>query len=138
MKIKKEAELMNSEDRNRILFELQSIHPDIRPISTDLIVVADWVRLKCRYGCRAYGKHLCCPPFAPSPEEMRRVVSEYKTAILARFLAEPGPGTDPRHIHHYLWDSIDQVLLGEGCSLWDGAAGLILSQEFTIQYSERR
>ncbi|MDD3974717.1 MAG: DUF2284 domain-containing protein, partial [Methanothrix soehngenii] len=71
---------MNSEDRNRILFELQSIHPDIRPISTDLIVVADWVRLKCRYGCRAYGKHLCCPPFAPSPEEMRRVVSEYKTA----------------------------------------------------------
>jgi hypothetical protein len=69
---------------------------------------------------------------------MRRVVSEYKTAILARFLAEPGPGTDPRHIHHYLWDSIDQVLFGEGCSLWDGAAGLILSQEFTIQYSERR
>ncbi|GAB6265022.1 MAG: DUF2284 domain-containing protein [Methanothrix sp.] len=100
---------MNSEDRDRILFELQSIHPDIRPISTDLIVVADWVRLKCRYGCRAYGKHLCCPPFAPSPEEMRRVVSEYKTAILARFLAEPGPGTDPRHIHHYLWDSINNL-----------------------------
>jgi len=86
---------MNDEDLDSILFELQSIHPDIRPISTDLIVVADWVRLKCRYGCRAYGKHLCCPPFAPSPEEMRRVVSEYKTAILARFLAEPGPGTTP-------------------------------------------
>jgi len=103
MQIKKGADLMNDEDRDHILFELQSIHPDIRLISTDLIVVADWVRLKCRYGCRAYGKHLCCPPFAPSPEVMRRVVSEYKTAILARFLAEPGPGTDPRHIHHYLW-----------------------------------
>ncbi len=35
---------MNDEDLDSILFELQSIHPDIRPISTDLIVVADWVR----------------------------------------------------------------------------------------------
>ncbi len=93
-------------DIEDLLSELKSIHPDIRLISTDAIVVADWVRLKCRYGCRAYGKHLCCPPFAPSPEEMRRVVSEYRTAILARFPAVAGPGNDPGHIHHYLWDSI--------------------------------
>ncbi|MGB4653562.1 DUF2284 domain-containing protein [Methanothrix sp.] len=97
---------MNDVNLDCLLLELKEIHPDIFYISTDAIVVADWVRLKCRYGCRAYGKHLCCPPFAPSPEEMRRVVSEYQTAILARFQAEPGPGTDPEHIHHYLWDSI--------------------------------
>ena len=35
---------MNDENQDSILFELQSIHPDIRPISTDAIVVADWVR----------------------------------------------------------------------------------------------
>ncbi|MDQ1312177.1 MAG: hypothetical protein QG605_716 [Euryarchaeota archaeon] len=35
---------MNDENQDRILSELQSIHPDIRPISTDAIVVADWVR----------------------------------------------------------------------------------------------
>ena len=97
---------MNNEKLELLLTELRKIHPDIRLICTDDIVVADWVRLKCRYGCRAYGKHLCCPPFAPSPEEMRRVVSEYRTAILARFEAKPGPGTDPVHLHHYLWDSI--------------------------------
>ena len=55
---------MNDEDRDLLLTELRRIHPDIRLISTDAIVVAEWVRLKCRYGCRACGKHLCCPPFA--------------------------------------------------------------------------
>ncbi|MGV8089123.1 MAG: DUF2284 domain-containing protein [Methanothrix sp.] len=59
---------MNGEDRDRLLFELQSIHPDIRLISTDAIVVADWVRRKCRYGCRAYGKQLgCCKAWAFMP-----------------------------------------------------------------------
>ena len=74
-----------------------------------MIVVADWVRFKCRYGCRAYGKHLCCPPYAPTPDEMRKVVAEYKTAILARFEAVPGPGTDPKHTHHYLMDSVTNL-----------------------------
>jgi len=100
---------MYDERLDSLLYDLRDIHPDIKKISTNVIVVADWVRLKCRYGCRAYGKHLCCPPFAPSPEEMRRVVGEYKTAILARFETAPGPGDDPKHIHHYLWNSIDHL-----------------------------
>ena len=91
------------EDLNGLLSNLRSIHNDIKhdikPISTDVVVVADWVRFKCRYGCRAYGKHLCCPPYAPTPEEMRKVVAEYKTAILARFEAMPGPGTDPENLN---------------------------------------
>ncbi|MGD0950979.1 MAG: DUF2284 domain-containing protein [Methanotrichaceae archaeon] len=98
-----------NEDLNSLLSNLRSIHQDIKPISTDMIVVADWVRFKCRYGCRAYGKHLCCPPYAPTPEEMRRVVSEYKTAILARFETLPGPGTDPTHTHHYLMNSVTHL-----------------------------
>ena len=87
---------MKNKNLDTLLSDLRSIHQDIKPISTDMIVVADWVRFKCRYGCRAYGKHLCCPPYAPTPEEMRWVVAEYKTAILARFETVPGPGTDPK------------------------------------------
>ena len=98
-----------NEDINSLLSNLRSIHQDIKPISTDMIVVADWVRFKCRYGCRAYGKHLCCPPYAPTPEEMRKVVAEYKTAILARFETLPGPGTDPTHTHHYLMNSVTHL-----------------------------
>lgn len=98
-----------TKDLDSLLSDLRSIHQDIMPISTDTIVVADWVRFKCRYGCRAYGKHLCCPPYAPTPDEMRRVVAEYKTAILARFEAVPGPGTDPKHTHHYLMNSVTHL-----------------------------
>ena len=98
-----------NEDLESLLSDLRSIHNDIKPISTNMIAVADWVRFKCRYGCRAYGKHLCCPPYAPTPEEMRKVVVEYKTAILARFEAVPGPGTDPKHLHHYLMNSITHL-----------------------------
>ena len=98
-----------NKDLDNLHSDLRSIHQDIKPISTDMIAVADWVRFKCRYGCRAYGKHLCCPPYAPTPEEMRKVVAEYKTAILARFEAVPGPGTDPKHLHHYLMNSITHL-----------------------------
>jgi len=98
-----------NKDLDSLLSDLRTIHHDIKPISTDMIAVADWVRFKCRYGCRAYGKHLCCPPYAPTPEEMRKVVAEYKTAILARFEAAPGPGTDPKHTHHYLMNSVTNL-----------------------------
>lgn len=97
------------EDLDSLLSHLRSIHLDIKSISTDAIVIADWVRFKCRYGCRAYGKHLCCPPYAPTPDEMRKVVAEYETAILARFEAAPGPGIDPKHTHHYLQNSISHL-----------------------------
>jgi predicted metal-binding protein len=46
-------------------------------VSSDQVVVADWVRFKCRYGCKGYGKHMGCPPYVPSPEETRRMVREY-------------------------------------------------------------
>jgi predicted metal-binding protein len=52
------------------------------------VVVRDWVRLKCQYGCDGYGKRLTCPPYSPTPEQMRRVLSGYNSAILLRF--EPG------------------------------------------------
>lgn len=92
-----------------LLSELKLVHPDLKLISTDLVVVSDWVRFKCRYGCRAYGKHLCCPPFAPTPEETRRVVSEYRYATLARFETKPNLELLPEHTHHALWESVTKM-----------------------------
>jgi predicted metal-binding protein len=51
-------------------------------IPTDQVVVADWVRLKCQYGCGAYGSCLTCPPHSPPPEVTRRVLSHYRQALL--------------------------------------------------------
>jgi len=41
-----------------------------------------WVRWKCQFGCGGYSSSLMCPPYAPKPEETRRVLDEYRTAIL--------------------------------------------------------
>ena len=38
-----------------------------RIIPTYDIIVSDWVRFKCRFGCKGYAKHFGCPPYAPSP-----------------------------------------------------------------------
>jgi predicted metal-binding protein len=69
------------------------------PISTQNIVVADWVRFKCRYGCKGFGKHMGCPPYGPSVEETRRMVAEYETGLLLRFDGIPGhQGLKPEEI----------------------------------------
>ncbi len=61
-------------------------------ISPDDIVVSQWVRYKCRYGCKGYGKHLGCPPYAPSPDDTRRMVDEYSLGLLLWFEGVPGRG----------------------------------------------
>jgi len=46
------------------------------------VETAAWVRLKCQFGCEGYGQCLVCPPFTPTPEQMRKVLDGYKRAIL--------------------------------------------------------
>jgi predicted metal-binding protein len=64
-----------------------------KEISPDDIVISRWVRFKCRYGCKGYGKHFGCPPYAPSPDETRRMVDEYSVGLLLWFEGVPGHGT---------------------------------------------
>lgn len=53
-----------------------------RIISTKSVVVANWVRLKCQFGCGGHGKRLTCPPYSPTPDYMQKVVSEYSRGLL--------------------------------------------------------
>jgi predicted metal-binding protein len=53
-------------------------------IDVNDIVVKDWVRLKCQYGCGGFGRTLTCPPYSPSAEQMKQVLSSYSRAILIR------------------------------------------------------
>ena len=46
------------------------------------IVAADWVRLKCQFGCPGYGKRLCCPPWTPTPDDTRRLLRDYRHALI--------------------------------------------------------
>ena len=51
-------------------------------INAGNVVVANWVRVKCQYGCSGYGKRLTCPPFSPTPEYTEKMVSEYSKALI--------------------------------------------------------
>jgi predicted metal-binding protein len=59
-------------------------------IPTRHVVTAEWVRLKCQFGCGGYNKRLCCPPHTPTPSETRRVLAEYQWALLYAYRS-PGP-----------------------------------------------
>ncbi len=91
---------ITDEDLRSLIANLQNIHKDLRAISTDKIVVSEWVRFKCRYGCPAYGRTLSCPPFSPKPEETRRLLAEYKIAVVVHSKTTPEPGwTHEQHLH---------------------------------------
>ncbi len=60
-------------------------------ISPQSVVTAEWVRLKCQYGCGGYGKCLTCPPNSPTPEQTRRMLDGYGTAVLLHFDEHWGP-----------------------------------------------
>ena len=55
---------------------------DAKLISADTVVTAQWVRLKCQFGCSGFGQFLTCPPYSPTPEKTAQVLREYQTALL--------------------------------------------------------
>jgi predicted metal-binding protein len=62
------------------------------------IVVAQWVRVKCMFGCWEYGQSATCPPNVPSVEECERFFREYEDAVLFHF-----PKTVPDPQERYEW-----------------------------------
>ncbi len=71
-----------------LALECHMIDPKV--INVRKIVLAEWVRWKCRYGCPDYGKWLKCPPYSPTPHETRALLREYKRALIFRIKVEEG------------------------------------------------
>ena len=69
------------------------------------VVTAEWVRMKCQFGCTGFGMSLCCPPRTPTPDITRKVIDSYqKVILLHRRLREGGEvkasqrnGSSPRN-----------------------------------------
>lgn len=49
------------------------------------IIVSEWVRFRCRFGCAEYGKTGSCPPAVPSIEICRKMIQEYGTGVMFHF-----------------------------------------------------
>lgn len=58
---------------------------DFKLVDARDIVVSEWVRMKCMFGCSHYGKNGCCPPHVPSVPECCAFFSEYTVAVIFRF-----------------------------------------------------
>jgi predicted metal-binding protein len=67
-------------------FELGAADAKVIPASS--VVVEDRVVLKCKVGCPNYGKTLACPPYTPTAEEFRKIVSEYSYALFMKFTSK--------------------------------------------------
>jgi predicted metal-binding protein len=49
------------------------------------IVVSQWVRMKCLFGCNEYGRTAVCPPNVPAIPECERFFREYRSAVIIHF-----------------------------------------------------
>jgi len=97
-----------------------------RSIRTKSIVVADWVRVKCQFGCDGYGERLTCPPFSLPPESTRKLLADYKRALLIRL---DGRGSDDneeelrRQLHNLVADLEREIFLAGHYRAFGMAAG---------------
>jgi predicted metal-binding protein len=57
---------------------------DYKWINPKEIVVANWVRVKCTFGCGDYGLG-ACPPNTPSVSECESFFREYESGLIIRF-----------------------------------------------------
>lgn len=64
-------------------------------IPTSKVVTSEWVRLKCQFGCDAYGERRTCPPLSPSPSTTQRMLKDFSGAIFVAFRV-PGAGVERR------------------------------------------
>ncbi len=101
------------EDKDQLLrfcdlaIELGAV--DAKIIRSDQVVVRNWVRWKCRFGCDSYSRSLMCPPYTPTPEETRTLLEEYEHALL--FLCK---SSTPKSSVHRLTVELERRVFLEG------------------------
>ena len=64
---------------------LESGSSAVKQISPQEIIVVQWVRNKCQFGCPTYGKRFTCPPYALTLEETAATLQSYNKALLVEF-----------------------------------------------------
>jgi predicted metal-binding protein len=80
---------------------------DFKWLSGADIVIAEWVRMKCMFGCGTYGKGGCCPPNTPSVAECRDFFSGYAAVAVFHFAGRVDKPED-----RYAWTrELDRKLL---------------------------
>jgi predicted metal-binding protein len=80
---------------------------DYKIIDPKDIVVSQWVRMKCEFSCKSFGKRVCCPPNTPPVSDCRQFFDEYKTGVLFHF----EKGTETREERHSWSNELNRKML---------------------------
>jgi len=83
-------------------------------IDTKYIVTGNWVRIKCQYGCDCYGRRLTCPPFSPTPEYTKKMIGQYKKALILTYYAKPGEERAKRRKMHKAVAELEREIFLDG------------------------
>jgi len=60
-------------------------YSDFKWMNPKDMVVAQWVRMKCMFGCNEYGHNASCPPNVPSVRECSEFFNNYTDGIIFHF-----------------------------------------------------
>jgi predicted metal-binding protein len=70
---------------------------DAAVIPPATVVTAEWVRMKCLFGCDGPGAYRCCPPNTIPVDQTRRLLDDYRRAVL--LAVGPFTGYDDSDTH---------------------------------------
>ena len=86
-------------------------------IGAEKIVISQWVRMKCLFGCDETGRPVC-PPNLPSIEVCRELIHEYQNILIFHFTKAVKYGDYPekwaKHLTRQLLDLEKEIFLS-GC-----------------------
>jgi len=90
-------------------------------ISANDVYVEQWVRYKCQYGCGGYARYFTCPPYAPTPNETRKMLEAYNQALLIEFSIKSGDKQP--NVHEIMFELERQAFLSGFYKAFAFAAG---------------
>lgn len=77
---------LNSKNKQKLEKIIHSYgYSDFKWIDPKQIIVSQWVRMKCKFGCGEYGHGGACPPNTPSVADCDQFFKEYNDAVILHF-----------------------------------------------------
>ena len=117
---------MSSNDAEKYQFlsklAVESGAADAKIIPANQVVIEDRVVLKCKVGCNHYGETLACPPYTPTAEQFRKIVSEYSYAMFMKFTttASCEPEVYPHLMTYQTNPAVSQDIKDKAAKFWQG------------------
>jgi len=104
-------------------------------VDADTVVAAEWVRMKCLFGCDEPGIHRTCPPNLQPVATTQRLIAEYRRAVLLEvgpIVGREASGPESRRLNEaalalerdlFLAGHHKALMMGAGpCELCDACA----------------